>query len=169
VTTAARTKAERCFALARSTTFPAEREAAIARGIAIAEKAGLNLDRFDIPGRTRRPAREASSFDAAAFSMQDFVEECYQALRATRRFNDAQRQANMARRRAQLHAADAALHSLQAGQLANALFSRGIPVYDLGEDAPDGRRWLVPSCSATPLTLAELRDLAWTSEWEARK
>lgn len=51
--TAARTKAERCFALARSTTFPAERTTAIARGIAVAEAAGLSLDAFDIPGRQK--------------------------------------------------------------------------------------------------------------------
>lgn len=44
-------RAERCFALARSTTFVPERDTAIARGLAIAEAAGLNLDAFDIPGR----------------------------------------------------------------------------------------------------------------------
>ncbi len=51
-------RAERCFALARSTTFVPERDTAIARGLAIAEAAGLNLDAFDIPGRvkTRRTA-----------------------------------------------------------------------------------------------------------------
>lgn len=49
-----RERANRCFAVARSTTFDGERESAIARGIAIAEKAGLDLGSFDIPGR--RPA-----------------------------------------------------------------------------------------------------------------
>lgn len=44
-------RAERCFSVARSTTFDGERDAAIARGTAIAEKAGLSLDLFDIPGR----------------------------------------------------------------------------------------------------------------------
>lgn len=53
----ARSKAERCFALARSTTFAAERDTAIARGIAIAERAGLDLDTFDIPGRQRAAPR----------------------------------------------------------------------------------------------------------------
>jgi hypothetical protein len=51
--TSAAQKAERCFALARSTSFPGERDTAIARGIAILEKAGLRLDAFDIPGRPR--------------------------------------------------------------------------------------------------------------------
>jgi hypothetical protein len=46
-------RAQRCFALARSTTFLAERDTAIALGIAIAEGAGLDLDLFDIPGRDR--------------------------------------------------------------------------------------------------------------------
>ncbi|MEP9401892.1 hypothetical protein [Sphingomonas sp. VNH70] len=44
--------AAKCFEIARSTKFPGEREAAISRGIAIAEKAGLNLDLFNIPGRS---------------------------------------------------------------------------------------------------------------------
>ena len=48
------TRAERCFAVARSTKFPAERAAAIGRGTAIANAAGINLDRFDIPGRVNR-------------------------------------------------------------------------------------------------------------------
>lgn len=48
-----RERAERCFALARSTTFDGERDSAIARGVAIAEKAGLDLDTFDIPGRSK--------------------------------------------------------------------------------------------------------------------
>jgi hypothetical protein len=46
-------RAQRCFALAASTTFPAERDTAIARGIAIAQAADLDLDWFDIPGRDR--------------------------------------------------------------------------------------------------------------------
>ncbi len=47
-------RAERCFAVARSATFAGERDAAIGRGTAIAEAAGLPLDLFDIPGRVRR-------------------------------------------------------------------------------------------------------------------
>jgi len=49
----ARERAERCFALARSTGFPAERATAVARGIEIADRAGLDLDTFEVPGRKR--------------------------------------------------------------------------------------------------------------------
>lgn len=49
----ARRRAESCFALARSSTFPAEIETAIARGKAIASAAGLDLGLFDIPGEER--------------------------------------------------------------------------------------------------------------------
>lgn len=62
----ARERAEGCFALARSTTFAPEREAAIARGKLIAEKAGLPLELFDIPGETR--TRPASAFRDDLFS-----------------------------------------------------------------------------------------------------
>ena len=55
---AARDRAERCFALARSTTFEGERANAIAQGTRIAETAGLSLDDFDIPGRERQRRRQ---------------------------------------------------------------------------------------------------------------
>ena len=48
-----RIRAERCFALARSTTFDAEREAAIRKGLAICERAGLDASAFEIPGRMK--------------------------------------------------------------------------------------------------------------------
>lgn len=54
----ARDRAERCFALARSTTFEGERANAIAQGTRIAEAAGLSLDDFDIPGRVRQRRRQ---------------------------------------------------------------------------------------------------------------
>ncbi|KQN71468.1 hypothetical protein [Sphingomonas sp. Leaf62] len=54
--TRARKLAEQCFAVARSTQFDGEREAAIARGTAIAQGAGLSLDAFDIPGRKKSSA-----------------------------------------------------------------------------------------------------------------
>lgn len=60
-----RQTAEACFAVARrATTTPGEREAAINRGKAIAERAGLDLDSFDIPGRSRsRAQREDDLLD----------------------------------------------------------------------------------------------------------
>lgn len=63
------TKARACFALAESTTFDGERAAAIGRGLKILEKAGLDPDRFDIPGRARRSAladRPAAIFEVIA-------------------------------------------------------------------------------------------------------
>jgi len=53
VITPPRIRAERCFALARSTTFEAEREAAIRKGLAICERAGLDASAFEIPGRMK--------------------------------------------------------------------------------------------------------------------
>jgi hypothetical protein len=58
-----RERAERCFALARSTTFAGERENAIARGKAIAQAAGLPFELFDIPGETRTPPASRFSDD----------------------------------------------------------------------------------------------------------
>jgi len=62
MTTTARDRAERCFALARSTTFDGERANAIAQGTRIAETAGLSLDDFDIPGRVRQRRRQPGDF-----------------------------------------------------------------------------------------------------------
>lgn len=62
-----RERAERCFALARSTTFDGERESAIALGSAIAEKAGLDLATFDIPGRVRSQQSWAERFGCTDF------------------------------------------------------------------------------------------------------
>lgn len=72
MTAAARTKAERCFALARSTKFDGERDNAIAQGTRIAEAAGLSLDLFDIPGRSRKaapkPEPRKATMGAASYS-----------------------------------------------------------------------------------------------------
>lgn len=83
--------AEQCFAVARSTQFDGEREAAIARGTAIAQGAGLSLDQFNIPGRTmsepdpsaqaqrgaKGPSGPAKPFDAD-------VDEMLRRAKATR-------------------------------------------------------------------------------------
>lgn len=67
-------RAERCFALARSATFDGERKAAIARGTAIAKRAGLDLDDFDIPGRARQPRPTPERlFEGNGFFGDDFV------------------------------------------------------------------------------------------------
>lgn len=51
--------AAKCFEIARSTRHDGERANAISRGIAIAEKAGLRIDLFDIPGRDRQHLHDA--------------------------------------------------------------------------------------------------------------
>jgi hypothetical protein len=79
-------KAHRCFVLARSTTFPAERETAIARGTAIAEAAGINLDRFDIPGRTRAaPKPPTMAFQSQPAPDQYSTDDIGDLMRAHRR------------------------------------------------------------------------------------
>ncbi|KQM76726.1 hypothetical protein ASE70_08110 [Sphingomonas sp. Leaf22] len=87
--------AEQCFAVARSTQFDGEREAAIARGTAIAERAGLSLDLFDIPGRSK-PSAAASKpsgqkgdagqpgGDGSARPFDHDVDEMLRRARATR-------------------------------------------------------------------------------------
>ncbi len=78
--------AERCFALARSTTFPAERDTAIARGTAIAEAAGIDLDRFDIPSRVRAaPERPTMVFRSQAAPDEYGVDEIRDLMRSHRR------------------------------------------------------------------------------------
>lgn len=98
MSTRARSLAERCFALARSTTFAGERDAAIARGTAIAEKAGLSLDLFDIPGRSRAAAvRPAQSFQRRSAAPEQYTAASVHDAMA--RFNEA-----MARQSAEVDA-----------------------------------------------------------------
>ena len=66
MTDSARRRAEACFAVARSATIPGERDAALNRGKAIAEAAGLDLDLFDIPGRAK--TRSASNVRQSDFA-----------------------------------------------------------------------------------------------------
>lgn len=88
-----RDKAERCFALARSTKFDGERTNAIAQGTRIAEAAGLSLDLFDIPGRVKvspsmsgKPGGRAyfdehhfDTFRRSAYSEQAARDEAFRA------------------------------------------------------------------------------------------
>lgn len=81
-------RADRCFALAASTTFPAEREAAVTRGIAIAEAAGLSLDRFDIPGRERAVVKPHMAFQSQPAPDDYSVDEIADLMRSHRRHMD---------------------------------------------------------------------------------
>ena len=58
--------ARQCFAHARSTPFPKERENGISRGIAIAKGAGLSLERFDIPGVSARSDHSPDPIEPSA-------------------------------------------------------------------------------------------------------
>ncbi|KQO51379.1 hypothetical protein [Sphingomonas sp. Leaf257] len=79
-------RADRCFALARSTTFPAERETAIAHGTTIAEAAGIDLDRFDIPGRAQAaPKHHQMGFRSQPAPDDYNVDEIGDLMRAHRR------------------------------------------------------------------------------------
>lgn len=177
---AARQRAERCFALARSTTFEGERDAAIARGIAVAEKAGLNLDTFDIPGRKRA----GPTIDYGSPIFTECVER-YRAAKATGGFHPTS--VRDAEDELMARAADAGsgfAAAFMRGRFAAAmrektsrearrerwpdieacksyLFSRGVPVYDFGlfpDD--DGPRWYVPGRDPDRVTDDGLRSTA---------
>ncbi|GAM00529.1 hypothetical protein [Sphingomonas parapaucimobilis] len=79
-------RAKRCFALARSTTFIPERNTAIARGMAIAEAAGIDLDRFDIPGRAQAAPKHLPMGFRSQPAPEDYsVNEIGDLMRAHRR------------------------------------------------------------------------------------
>jgi len=88
----ARRKAERCFAVARSTTFDGERANAIAQGTKIAQAAGLSLDLFDIPGqvKTTAPPPRSTGFRDDLFSRPPPPRYSQREAEATARaFNEA--------------------------------------------------------------------------------
>jgi hypothetical protein len=94
---AARKRAERCFALARSTTFAPERDNAVRMGTKIAEDAGLDLDSFDIPGRqraTRKPGEGVHySTSGRSFTTAEFEAALEATLELVRAGQRAQREA----------------------------------------------------------------------------
>jgi hypothetical protein len=57
-----REKISAIFAKARSTTSPHERDNAVTLGTRLAEKAGLSLDLFDVPGRVRPQVHVSNPF-----------------------------------------------------------------------------------------------------------
>lgn len=70
---AAADKARKCFALAASTTHEGERDAAVTRGMAILDRAGLDPDLFDIPGRDRPGVRRVGIEFEGAFDPEAFA------------------------------------------------------------------------------------------------
>lgn len=91
--------ARKCFAVARSTSHAGERAAAINRGMALLERAGLDPDDFDIPGRARkRPhdlgtnARPGRPFMRVSPDDLDEIARAFSdQLQATTAFRDAMR------------------------------------------------------------------------------
>lgn len=180
----ARRLAERCFALARSTTFTGEREAAIARGTAIASKAGLSLDLFDIPGRAR-PAPRRRKCAEPSVEERARRDDLREVIRVFREHMAADWKAEWWTDELAACAADAGsgvaaafergrldaamrLQRLREAQLArwpdlqgcaNFLSSRGEPVYSLGDDDEDGFTWICPGRDRR-LSDTQLRDLA---------
>lgn len=77
-------RARKCFAVAaRPTTLPGERDAAIARGMAIIESHALNPDHFDIPGRARNARRASVDLDPAMHAaMQQAMADMAARLKA---------------------------------------------------------------------------------------
>lgn len=162
----ARQLAERCFALARSTTFAGERDAAIGRGTAIAEKVGLSLDLFDIPGRVReaRPRRST----AASSAPDPRLDELREIIRKHRQHmaegwvqgidefvaRAADAGSGFAAKYQQGRF-DAAMRTRRArdarfarwpdlGSCADFCFSRGEPVYQLDDPEDEGLTWWCP-------------------------
>ena len=130
----ARRRAKRCFALARSTTFGHERETAIARGEAIVRAAGLSLDEFDIPGRAKpQPTGDRlftgngifpNNFRYASVSVDDLLA---QMQWAADQFARGARQAeDVAAERARRQKAQ---HERLISECLNWLFARGVRVY----------------------------------------
>ncbi len=155
--------AERCFALARSTTFDGERVNAIARGVAIAEKAGLPLDRFDIPGRPRprrrpRPAGQPEqvysyrprnddppSGKAPRFYTADDISEAMARFRAATAAQEATiNTASEAARRMRDAVDEFAAQAADRGSCAAAAFERGRAAAEMRkatERQPQMHRW----------------------------
>lgn len=74
-------RARKCFALAASTEHAGERDAAIARGMAIVEKNNLNPNHFEIPGRAK-PTQRAAGSGFAGFATGGSFQFGSEALRA---------------------------------------------------------------------------------------
>ena len=90
-------KARKCFAVAASTQHSGERDAAIARGMAIIEKHNLDPNDFDIPGRQRRrrsTGRAGGTFDmwGTRYIFDDLTEEAFERMAA--RMRESVRKAN---------------------------------------------------------------------------
>ena len=165
--------AAKCFDIARSTQFPGERAAAISRGIAIAEKAGLRLDLFDIPGwdgrllqnalhdvdeTLRRLADELRAMDGE--TVYDAKLRAFHAAAA----EAAERDRANGRRSAPvldleaIRRADLLDRWPSTGAALNALRARRVEVFPI--DLPPTTTWSVPSRALPVVDEWQLRELA---------
>lgn len=165
--------AAKCFDIARSTNFPGERQAAISRGTMIAEKAGLRLDLFDIPGR------EGHLIKDAVRDLGETLERMIRELRAAdgetiysaklRAFYEAtsaaaERDRANGRRSAPvldldvIRRADLLDRWPSTGAALNALRARRVEIFPI--DLPPTTTWSVPSRSLNVVDEWQLRELA---------
>ena len=165
--------AAKCFDIARSSSFPGERQAAISRGILIAEKAGLRLDLFDIPGR------EGHLIKDAVRDLGETLERMIRDLRAVegetvygaklRAFYEAtsaaaERDRSNGRRSApvfdleSIRRADLLDRWPSTGAALNALRARRVEVFPI--DLPPTTTWSVPSRARKVVDEWQLRELA---------
>lgn len=165
--------AAKCFDIARSSKFRGERDAAISRGIAIAKKAGLRLELFDIPGRDEyhlqnalRDVDEARRRWAAELHADD-GESIYDAKR--RAFDEAttaaaERDRVAGRRSAgapdlgEIRRADLLDRWPSVGSALNGLRARRVEIYPI--DLPPTTKWSVPNRTPPIIDEWQLRELA---------
>lgn len=165
--------AAKCFDIARSTKFSGERQAAISRGILIAEKAGLRLDLFNIPGREGHLIRDAvhdlgETLERMVHELRAVEgETVYGAKRrafhaeasaAAKRDRAAGRRATPAPDLQYIRRAELLDRWPSTGAALNALRARRVEVFPI--DLPPTATWSVPSRALDVIDEWQLRELA---------
>lgn len=160
-----------------------QRDAAVNRAMALIERHGLDPDRFDIPGRSRKPRRfhvdyTADEAVAMARAVRETVERAYRdafsapfgqsAHRQAREWDDAL-EAEMAEAQRAFHEAERSARQSPspfptAKAAADWLFAHGFAVYPT--DEIDDSHWYVPDAGTT-MTDAQLR--SWAEEKAAAR
>ncbi|PXA98097.1 hypothetical protein DMC47_10390 [Nostoc sp. 3335mG] len=163
----------KCFDIARSTRFAGEREAAVSRGIAIAKKARLRLELFDIPGHDEHALHVAlrdidETFSRLAANLHaEEGETIYDAKR--RAFHEATRAAaerdkasgrrtSIAPDLDSIHRAALVDRWPSPGAALNALRARRVRLHPI--DPPGATIWIAPGRSPDVLDEWQLRELA---------
>lgn len=165
--------AAKCFDIARTSQFAGERDAAFSRGIAIAEKAGLVLELFDIPRREEQRLRYAlrdvdETLQRWASQLRaEAGETIYDAKRrafhaeasaAAERDRAAGRRATPAPDLQTIRRAELLDRWPSTGAALNALRARRVEVFPI--DLPPTATWSVPSRALDVIDEWQLRELA---------